>query len=165
MATEPGIAIEAVADDSFIDRVHDGLDELFRRTPGVGDEDAMLFRLAVSEVATNVVAHASSREPVRVTVELDADETALSAVFSDTAEPALIDLDGVSMPGEDWIRPAPAGPSPMPTRMKPAAAGRRIRLMPSPQITAAANTRARAVRVSCMRISGLGWGRDRTGAR
>ena len=101
MATEPGIAIEAVADDSFIDRVHDGLDELFRRTPGVGDEDAMLFRLAVSEVATNVVAHASSREPVRVTVELDADETALSAVFSDTAEPALIDLDGVSMPGED----------------------------------------------------------------
>ena len=101
MATEPGIAIEAVADDSFIDRVHDGLDELFRRTPGVGDEDAMLFRLAVSEVATNVVAHASSREPVRVTVELDADETSLSAVFSDTAEPALIDLDGVSMPGED----------------------------------------------------------------
>jgi serine/threonine-protein kinase RsbW len=101
MATEPGIAIEAVADDSFIDRVHDGLDELFRRTPGVGDEDAMLFRLAVSEVATNVVAHASSREPVRVTVELDADDTALSAVFSDTAEPALIDLEGVSMPGED----------------------------------------------------------------
>lgn len=101
MATEPGIAIEAVADDSFIDHVHDGLDELFRRTPGVGDEDAMLFRLAVSEVATNVVAHASSREPVRVTVELDADDTALSAVFSDTAEPALIDLDGVSMPDED----------------------------------------------------------------
>ena len=101
MATDRGIGIEAVADGSFVDRVHDALDELFRRTPGVGDEDAMLFRLAVSEVATNVVDHALSREPVRVTVELEADATALSAVFADTAEPALIDLDNVSMPGED----------------------------------------------------------------
>ncbi len=101
MATDRGIGIEAVADGSFVDRVHDALDELFRRTPGVGDEDAMLFRLAVSEVATNVVDHALSREPVRVTVELEADATALSAVFADTAEPALIDLDDVSMPGED----------------------------------------------------------------
>ncbi|MGU3644377.1 ATP-binding protein [Microbacterium sp. C23T] len=101
MATEPTLRLEGVADDALVDRVHDALDELLRRFPDVGDEDAMLFRLAVSEVATNIAAHALAREPVRVTVELDADTDALSAVFTDTAEPALIDLGSVSMPGAD----------------------------------------------------------------
>ncbi|MFE5410882.1 ATP-binding protein [Microbacterium sp. NPDC056569] len=101
MATESGIHLEGVADDALVDRVHDALDDLLGRVPGIGEEDAMLFRLAVSEVATNVVEHALAREPVRVTVELDADADALSAVFTDTAEPALIDLGSVSMPGSD----------------------------------------------------------------
>lgn len=61
----------------------------------------MLFRLAVSEVATNVVEHALPREPIHVTVEVDADADAFSAVFTDTADPALIDLGAVEMPGED----------------------------------------------------------------
>ena len=100
MTGDGAVRIDGIADAALIDRVHDALDELFRRTPGVDDEDAMLFRLAVSEVATNVVEHAQAREPVHVTVELDADDAALSAVFIDTADPALIDLHGVSMPDE-----------------------------------------------------------------
>ncbi|MFB7892206.1 ATP-binding protein [Microbacterium sp. NPDC056044] len=101
MATEPGIRLDGVADDALVDRVHDALDDLLGRVPGIGDEDAMMFRLAVSEVATNVVEHALAREPVRVTVELHADADALSAVFTDTADPALIDLGAVSMPDSD----------------------------------------------------------------
>jgi len=101
MATEPGIRLEGVADDTLVDRVHAALDELLGRFPDLDDEDAMLFRLAVSEVATNVVEHALAREPVRVSVELDVDADALSAVFIDTAEPALLDLGAVSMPGDD----------------------------------------------------------------
>lgn len=100
MATESGIRLEGLADDALVDRVHDALDELFGRTPGVGDEDAMMFRLAVSEVATNVVDHALAREPIQVSVTLDADAQSLSAVFTDTADPALIDLEAVSMPGD-----------------------------------------------------------------
>ena len=44
------------------------------------------------------------------------------------------------------IMPAPDGPSTTPTRMKPAAAGRRNRLMNRPIATAAARSRAMAVR-------------------
>ena len=57
----------------------------------------------------------------------------------------------VSIASDVWISPAPEGPSATPTRMKPAAAGMRIRLMARPSPTAAASTRARAVRLSmCM---------------
>ncbi|MGL4256681.1 ATP-binding protein [Microbacterium sp.] len=101
MATESAIRLEGIADPLLVDRVHDALDRLFERAPGAGDEDRMLFRLAVSEVATNVVEHALAREPIHVTVEVDAAPGAFSAVFTDTADPALIDLGAVEMPGED----------------------------------------------------------------
>lgn len=101
MATESVIRLSGIADPLLVDRVHDALDQLFARAPDAGDEDRMLFRLAVSEVATNVVEHALAREPIHVTVELDADAHAFWAVFTDTADPALIDLGAVSMPGED----------------------------------------------------------------
>ena len=52
----------------------------------------------------------------------------------------------VSMESDVSIRPSPEGPSATPTRMKPAAAGMRTRLMANPSATAAARTRARAVR-------------------
>lgn len=101
MATESTERLAGIADPLLVDRVHEALDRLFENTPAAGDEDRMLFRLAVSEVATNVVEHAAAREPIHVTVELDADADAFSAVFTDTADPALIDLGAVSMPGED----------------------------------------------------------------
>lgn len=101
MATEPEIHLAGIADPVLVDRVHDALDQLFERAPAAGEEDRMLFRLAVSEVATNVVEHAAAREPIHVTVQLDADHEGLSAVFTDTADPALIDLNAVSMPGEE----------------------------------------------------------------
>ena len=101
MSTDPGIQLAGIADPLLVDRVHDALDRLFEDTAAGGDEDRMLFRLAVSEVATNVVEHAAAREPIHVTVRLDGDERGFSAVFTDTADPALIDLDAVRMPGED----------------------------------------------------------------
>lgn len=101
MATESAIRLEGVADPLLVDRVHEALDQLFERAPGAGEEDRMLFRLAVSEVATNVVEHALAREPIHVTVEVDAGADSFSAVFTDTADPALIDLGAVEMPAED----------------------------------------------------------------
>lgn len=100
MATDPAIRLDGIADPAFVDRVHAALDELFARAPAAGDDDRMLFRLAVSEVATNVVEHAVAREPIHVTVELDADAEAFSAIFTDSADPALLDLRHVEMPDE-----------------------------------------------------------------
>ena len=63
----------------------------------------------------------------------------------------------VSIGKDGWISPAPLGPSATPTRIKPAAAGMRSRAITSPQITAAASSRARAAKASvCIR-----GGRDR----
>jgi serine/threonine-protein kinase RsbW len=98
-----GLRIEGRADDDLIEEVHAGLDRLWRSDTGagVGEEDRTLFTLAVSEIATNIVEHARAREPISVSVELTVDGDALRATFTDDADPAIIDLRAVSMPGED----------------------------------------------------------------
>ncbi len=75
-------------------------------------------------------------------------------------------LASVSIELELSISPNPVGPSSMPTRMNPAAAGMRTRFINRPQATAAASTRARAVRswVCAMRQSQLVVADDRLGA-
>ncbi len=102
MTDEPvALAIAQHATPDFVDAVHDALEELWRRVPDVGDEDRMLFALAMSEIATNVVSHAEGRELIEVRVTITASDDALTAVFTDTADPALIDLGAVSMPGAE----------------------------------------------------------------
>lgn len=93
--------IEGPADLTLVDAVHDALEDLWRRVPEVSDEDRMLFALAVSEVATNVVEHAEGPKHATVTVRLEVDAAMLTAVMTDDADPALIRLDRVAMPGED----------------------------------------------------------------
>lgn len=93
--------VEGTADDDLIDAVHSALDRLWDSSPAVGEEDRTLFTLAVSEIATNIVEHARAREPITVAVELSIDEEALRAQFRDDADPAVIHLQDVSMPGED----------------------------------------------------------------
>ncbi|MDZ8275173.1 ATP-binding protein [Microbacterium aquimaris] len=101
MDDETRLTAHCVADASFVDTVHDLLDDLLARAASVGDEDQMLFRLAVGEVATNIVAHARSREPIEIDVTLTCDADRLTAVFTDNADPALIDLENVDMPDAD----------------------------------------------------------------
>jgi serine/threonine-protein kinase RsbW len=93
--------LDGIADASLPDRVYDALEALWEKSPQVGDEDRTLFTLAVSEVAANIVEHAQSREPIRVRVALEVTGDAATAVFTDTADPALIDLGDVSMPDAD----------------------------------------------------------------
>jgi len=101
MSTERVVHVAGIADAGLPDRVFDALETLWDAAPHVGEEDRSLFALAVSEIAANVVEHAEAREPIHVSVALSVDDDALGAVFTDTADPALIDLGRVSMPGED----------------------------------------------------------------
>ncbi|WP_322410357.1 ATP-binding protein [Microbacterium invictum] len=96
-----GFRVEGRADDTFIDEVHQVLDMLWSSHPEVDEEDRTLFTLAVSEIATNVVEHARAREEISVSLDVSIDGTGLRAVFFDDADPALIDLRNVSMPGQD----------------------------------------------------------------
>lgn len=93
--------IEGPADLHLIDAVHSALESLWNAVPAVSEEDRMLFALAVSEVATNVVEHAQGPDHPEVRIRLEVDEEALTAVLTDDADPALIRLDQVTMPGEE----------------------------------------------------------------
>lgn len=95
------VLVEGPADLSLVDAVHAALESLWNAVPNVSDEDRMLFALAVSEVATNVVEHAEGPEHPEVSIRIEADADALTAVMTDNADPALIRLDRVGMPGED----------------------------------------------------------------
>ena len=102
MGSDPVVReVTGPAELALVDAVHDALDQIWRDVPGVTDEDRMLFALAVSEVATNVVEHAAGDERPTVSIRLSADDTELVAVMSDDADPALIRLDEVTMPGAD----------------------------------------------------------------
>jgi serine/threonine-protein kinase RsbW len=93
--------IEGPADLSLVDAVHAALESLWAAVPDVADEDRMLFALAVSEVATNVVEHAEGPAHPTISVRLEVDAEALTAVMTDDADPALIRLDQVTMAGEE----------------------------------------------------------------
>lgn len=101
MVSDTAGEVIAPADAAFVEATHALLDRILDTAAHVGDEDRMLFRLAVSEVATNIVEHARSREPVEVGIVVRVSETELSAVFTDNADPALIDLENIDMPGAD----------------------------------------------------------------
>lgn len=93
--------VEGPADLKLVDAVHAALDSLWTAVPDVSDDDRLLFALAVSEVATNVVEHAEGPDHPLVSVRLEVDAEALTAVMTDDADPALIRLDQVEMPGAD----------------------------------------------------------------
>lgn len=93
--------VDGRAEPAFIDAVHDAMERLWAAVPGIGDEDRDMFALAVSEIVTNVVEHASGRESISVTAQVSATARDLCAVLTDDAHPALIDLEAVSMPGVD----------------------------------------------------------------
>jgi serine/threonine-protein kinase RsbW len=86
------------ADAAFLEDVHHALAELWRLAP-TGDEDRMLFELAVVEVAANIVQHgASETRVVEARLDLEATDDDLIAVFRDSANPPILDLSGVTMP-------------------------------------------------------------------
>ena len=101
MATERTARLDGIVDAALPDRVFEALESLWPQSAHVGDEDRTMFALAVSEIAANIAEHAEAREPIHVSVVLGVGDDDLWAVFSDTADPALIDLSDIDMPGMD----------------------------------------------------------------
>lgn len=106
MAADPRTAhVAGLAGPAFVELVLDALDALWETAPHVGPEDRTLFALAVSEVSTNITAHgeAESESDAGITVEVDIEVSSdeLVATFVDTADPARIDWDAVTMPDVD----------------------------------------------------------------
>lgn len=104
MGTEPGTKrVIGPAAPALIDEVLDALDALWAESPQVTAEDRTLFTLAVSEVVTNIVQHADAFADAEISVDVALRVTAdaLLATIVDTAHPASIDWESVSMPDQD----------------------------------------------------------------
>ena len=104
MGSEPGTKrVIGPATPALVDDVLDRLDALWSESPHVASDDRTLFTLAVSEVVTNIVQHADSFPNAEITVDIalwvTADE--LRATVIDTAHPATIDWENISMPDQD----------------------------------------------------------------
>lgn len=104
MGSEAGTArIIGPAAPALVDEVLDSLDALWSQSPHVGPADRTLFALAVSEVATNIVQHADAFAHAEISVDVALRVTAdeLLATIIDTAHPASIDWENISMPDQD----------------------------------------------------------------
>ncbi|MCW2606735.1 MAG: hypothetical protein JWO60_1428 [Frankiales bacterium] len=89
--------LSADARPSWLDQVHDLLDELWTEAPQVASTDRMCFTTALAEVAANIVEHAARQAtvPVRLVVQVATEE--LRALFEDHGE----EYDGEQDDDED----------------------------------------------------------------
>ncbi len=95
------IHLRGLAQLALVDRALDALDELWSQAAHVGAEDRVAFGLALSEVATNMVQHSDGPFTVTLTLDIDLGSEDITATLVDTARPAAIYWDGVSMPDVD----------------------------------------------------------------
>lgn len=91
--------IDGPAGLALVERALDELDRLWARAPEVPAQDQVLFALALSEVTTNIAQH-NERADVVLSIDVRVAGDELRAYVRDTAPPAPIDWDAVSMPDE-----------------------------------------------------------------
>ena len=84
---------------AFVDEILDCVEGLWEEAPHVADENRMMFMLAVSEVATNLVKH--NDHPVTVWVTLTADHDQLEAIIQDDAPVLKIDWETIAQASDD----------------------------------------------------------------
>lgn len=71
----------------------------------LGDEEVseytkMCIELAVSEIATNIIAYSDDGRPVRLRMVVDVQPDTVAVKFTDDGHPAPVDLTRISMPAE-----------------------------------------------------------------
>jgi anti-sigma regulatory factor (Ser/Thr protein kinase) len=77
------IVLEAPVEPAALPRVHDLIDQLWARQPGVASRDRMLFTTAVAEVASNIIKHRQGDAQNQLVLTLRLDPARIEAVFVD----------------------------------------------------------------------------------
>jgi serine/threonine-protein kinase RsbW len=98
-AEEALTRLSAAVVPESLERVHAGLEELWRQADDVGLEDRIRFETAVAEVAGNIVQH-SGAVSGHFEVELRADADRLEARFRDEGERVEVDLSAAHLPAD-----------------------------------------------------------------
>jgi serine/threonine-protein kinase RsbW len=101
---------EAPVEEETLDLVHDRLEAFWLRDGSVEPADRMRVEMAVVEIVGNIIEHAFAADgapdtPARrvLHVALRLDPESIEAVLSDNGLPTELDLESVTMPGDDAV--------------------------------------------------------------
>ena len=100
MTTEARHSIRSPAVPASLDLVHTLLEEVWTAHPDVQSEDRTRFEIGVTEIAGNIVEHASAPAPIDFHLGVEVHSDRLEARFRDPGRRVDLDFDAATMPDE-----------------------------------------------------------------
>lgn len=88
------------AGPNALEEIEAALEKVWADNPHVPEDVRMKVGIAVGEVAANIVEHAAGTNPVQIHMEVRILANEVWVEFIDDGDPAHVDLNAVSMPGE-----------------------------------------------------------------
>ncbi|MGY1623950.1 ATP-binding protein [Geodermatophilus sp. SYSU D00965] len=98
MTVEGGIRLTASTEPASLESVHALLERLWLEHGDVLPEDRTRFEIAVTEIAGNIIRHATDGEPISFELEVFAQPGRLQAEFRDGGKQVDVDLDSAELP-------------------------------------------------------------------
>ncbi|MGY1739659.1 MULTISPECIES: ATP-binding protein [unclassified Blastococcus] len=98
MTGEGGISLVASTEPGSVEHVHALLERLWVEHGDVLPEDRMRFEIAVTEVAGNIIRHATDGAPIDFELQVSVRPGSLQAEFRDSGKVADVDLDAAQLP-------------------------------------------------------------------
>ncbi|PYY33058.1 ATP-binding protein [Curtobacterium sp. MCJR17_055] len=83
-----------------VSSVHDFLADVWTSEPAISVEDRMALELAIIELASNVIEHATAGVPLTCSLTLAVASDGLEARITDDGRPAAVDVAGATLPDE-----------------------------------------------------------------
>ena len=98
MPGDGGLQLTASTEPESLDKVHALLERLWQQHEDVVPEDRMRFEIAVTEIAGNIIRHATDGEPIDFELEAVALPGRLQAEFRDGGKRVDVELEGAQLP-------------------------------------------------------------------
>ena len=100
MTVDRGIRLTASTEPASVESVHALLERLWLEHGDVLPEDRMRFEIAVTEIAGNIIRHATDGGRIDFELEVVAQPDRLQADFRDDGKPVDVDLSGATLPDQ-----------------------------------------------------------------
>jgi serine/threonine-protein kinase RsbW len=92
-------AMEAQTGPETLEEIQRTLDQAWSEDE-VSEHTRMCIELAVSEIATNIIAYSGDGQPVRLRMVVDVRPESVAVTFTDDGHPAPVDLARITMADE-----------------------------------------------------------------
>ncbi|MGY1822916.1 ATP-binding protein [Geodermatophilus sp. SYSU D00079] len=100
MTDEEVLRLTASTVPASLEAVHALLERLWLEHGEVVPEDRMRFEIAVTEIAGNIIRHATDGDPIDFELEVVARPGRLQAEFRDGGKRVDVELDGAQLPSQ-----------------------------------------------------------------